>query len=133
MATLPKWYHGITLTGGEPFDQEEPCFLIARKARYLGLSVWTYTGYTFEHLLTTGYHPLICHTDVLVDGPFQSALCTTDDAYIGSTNQRIIRLRGGIVDGDESTTFHDLAPGAGRSLCGETERTGAIRKSASTL
>lgn len=117
--SLPKWYNGITLSGGEPFDQEEACCFVAKKARDYGLSVWTYTGYTLEQLLARDDRSLLEATDVLVDGPYVEAL-RTDIPFIGSYNQRVINLhavrdlnQGQLVgfnpanhDLDEFCTFH---------------------------
>ena len=65
---------GITLSGGEPFVQAAACADLARAAHGLGLNVWTYTGYLFEHLRDAGdpaWTALLAETDVLVDGPFR--------------------------------------------------------------
>ena len=45
---------GLTLSGGEPFEQAWECSYLARNARWNGLNVWAYTGYTFEHLRDHG-------------------------------------------------------------------------------
>ena len=92
MRALPKDYTGITLSGGEPFEQEEACCFIAKKAHDFGLDVWTYTGYTFEQLNSRKTKDLLEVTDVLVDGPYVSSL-KTDIPFIGSSNQRAINLR----------------------------------------
>src|SRR5690554_2912107 len=42
---------GITLSGGEPFEQVAACSSLAKKVKELGLNVVTYTGYTFEEIL----------------------------------------------------------------------------------
>lgn len=83
---------GITLTGGEPFCQPEPCADIARRAHAAGLNVWCYTGYLFETLAkgTTEQQELLQHIDVLVDGSFLMAEKTLDKRFRGSANQRII-------------------------------------------
>ena len=64
---------GLTLSGGEPFAQAADCAALAKAAHGLGLTVWTYTGYLFEHLRDAGradWTALLQETDVLVDGPF---------------------------------------------------------------
>ena len=45
-----KYIDGITLSGGEPFCQIDQCGIIAKKAQKLGLTVWCYTGFSFEEL-----------------------------------------------------------------------------------
>ena len=42
---------GLTLSGGEPFLQSEELIPIAKAAKAKGLSLWAYSGYTFEELL----------------------------------------------------------------------------------
>ncbi len=42
---------GITLSGGEPFEQAEVCADIGKKVKEFGHSVMTYTGYTYEYIL----------------------------------------------------------------------------------
>ncbi len=46
-----KLAQGITLSGGEPFEQAAACAEIAKAAHDQGLSVWTYSGYRYEDLL----------------------------------------------------------------------------------
>lgn len=45
-----KLAQGITISGGEPFEQAAACAELARRAHELGLNVWTYSGYTYEQL-----------------------------------------------------------------------------------
>ncbi len=86
---------GLTLSGGEPFAQAEECAALARVAKGRGLSVWTYTGYFYEHLLA-GQNPawkaLLEATDVLVDGPYLEGEKSYAALYRGSENQRLIDL-----------------------------------------
>lgn len=85
---------GITLSGGEPFCQPGPFALLAQRAKEKGLNVWTYTGYTYEELLSGGLGggimELLSHTDVLIDGRFVLAQRTRELAYRGSKNQRLL-------------------------------------------
>jgi len=86
---------GLTLSGGEPFCQAAECAKLARQAKKRGLSVWTYTGYTYEALLEKGepaHLELLSVSDVLVDGPFVEKLKSYEALYRGSTNQRLIDL-----------------------------------------
>jgi anaerobic ribonucleoside-triphosphate reductase activating protein len=84
---------GLTLSGGDPFTQAASCAVLAEEVRALGLSVFTYTGYTFEALWRAedpGWRRLIMATDVLVDGPFVRELRNIDLRFRGSSNQRLI-------------------------------------------
>ncbi|GHV10319.1 hypothetical protein FACS1894217_15740 [Clostridia bacterium] len=56
---------GVTLSGGEPFLQQDAAIAIADYAHGKGLNVWCYTGNTVESL---SGNPLLEHIDVLVDG-----------------------------------------------------------------
>ena len=45
-----KLVQGVTVSGGEPFEQAAACAALARQVRELGLDVWTYSGYRYEQL-----------------------------------------------------------------------------------
>lgn len=85
---------GLTLSGGEPFEQAEACLALALAARALGLSVWAYSGYTYEALTnkSTAARELLAACDVLVDGPFVLAQRSLELDFRGSRNQRLIDL-----------------------------------------
>lgn len=83
---------GITLTGGEPLLQLDAANELAQVAKNLGLTVWLYTGYTFEKIppdATT----LLENVDVLIDGAFVESQRDLDLQFRGSRNQRIIDLK----------------------------------------
>lgn len=87
---------GITLSGGEPFEQPVPCLTLAKGAHQLGLNVWTYTGYTWEALLAENDADriaLLKETDILVDGPFLLEERSLELRFRGSRNQRIIDVK----------------------------------------
>ena len=86
---------GLTLSGGEPFQQAEDCLTLARLAHSHGLNVWSYTGYTYEFLRcqgTSAQQALLDEIDVLVDGPFLLERRTLSLPWRGSDNQRVIDL-----------------------------------------
>ena len=85
---------GITLSGGEPFLQPDACAEIARAARRKGLDIWCYSGWTHEQLLEKPEAKvLLDEIDTLVDGRYMQELRTLDIPFIGSSNQRIIKIR----------------------------------------
>ncbi len=88
---------GLTLSGGEPFEQPDACAELARQAHALGLNVWCYTGYKYEQLLAgdASRQALLSELDVLVDGPFLLAERSLDLLYRGSRNQRLIDVHTG--------------------------------------
>ena len=91
-----KLIHGVTLTGGEPFEQTEGMLELARELRAEGYNLWIYSGYLFEDLMAGHPHEkapeLLAQCDVLVDGPFIQDLNSYDLQWKGSSNQRVIDL-----------------------------------------
>lgn len=89
---------GVTFLGGEPFDQAEALSAIAETVQRAGLSVMTFTGYTFADLErmaaggTKGVRELLAATDLLVDGPFEITQIDGFRPWVGSTNQGIHAL-----------------------------------------
>lgn len=91
---------GLTISGGEPFDQAEACCYLAKIARMYGLNVWVYTGYDFEYLRKSKndkIRELLVHADVLVDGPFDISKRSLELKYRGSSNQRLIDVKKSIA------------------------------------
>ena len=87
---------GITLSGGEPFEQAEAFGELAEKSGNLGYGVMTYTGYTYETLLgnkVESWGNLLKRTDILVDGKFQIDQKSLLLKFKGSKNQRIIDVK----------------------------------------
>lgn len=84
---------GLTLSGGEPFLQAGECAILAQKAKEQGLSIWCYSGFTFEELLNmSGAEYLLGQIDVLVDGPFVLGQRSLTLKWRGSANQRILDI-----------------------------------------
>ncbi len=88
---------GVTFSGGEPFEQASAFAALAEHVHRRGLSVVTYTGYTFEELremsrVDSGIDKLLAASDVLIDGPFVMAERDLSLAFRGSRNQRILDL-----------------------------------------
>lgn len=85
---------GITFSGGEPFIHANKLFNLAKFARKRGLSVLSYTGFTYEKMLTNKpFLKLLKQIDVLIDGPFIRELKNIDLLFRGSSNQRIIDVQ----------------------------------------
>ncbi|MDE6716394.1 MAG: anaerobic ribonucleoside-triphosphate reductase activating protein [Muribaculaceae bacterium] len=85
----------VTFSGGDPFYQIDNVIILAESIkRYLGKTIWCYTGYTIEQVRADErLARLLDHIDVLVDGRFELALRDTSLRFRGSSNQRIIHLR----------------------------------------
>lgn len=76
---------GITLSGGDPMEQEDEC--LALLDLLPGVNVWLYTGYEWEEIAD---RELAKRADVVVVGKYEEAL-RCDGKYYGSSNQRIVR------------------------------------------
>ena len=79
---------GVSLIGGEPFEQDAALAELARGCRDAGLTVMAYSGFSLEELRGRGSH-LLEHLDLLVDGRYVESLRTTARRFIGSSNQRL--------------------------------------------
>lgn len=77
---------GLTLSGGDPFYQQEECVELLRLLP--GMDVWIYTGFEYEEIADT---ELARMADVIVVGPYVEELRCVGKMY-GSSNQRIIRV-----------------------------------------
>lgn len=76
---------GITLSGGDPFYQQEACLELLRLLP--GVNVWIYTGFEYEEIKDTA---LAKAADVLVTGPYREEL-RCEGQMFGSSNQKIHR------------------------------------------
>ena len=96
---------GITLSGGDPFFQAKELTMICCAVKTAELTVWAYTGFTFEKFLdfingketdsriNKDMINLLNYIDVVVDGPFILSERTLDLRYRGSRNQRLINVK----------------------------------------
>lgn len=94
---------GISISGGEPFDQPGSLKEICAGVRQLGLSVLIFTGYTMSELMsnveTVPFFEPEPIVDVLVDGLFEIEN-PVEGELRGSTNQEIRILTGRYKPGD---------------------------------
>lgn len=75
---------------------------IASKVKLLGGDIWCYTGFTYEDLVQTNssdIKKLLYVIDVLVDGPFILEQKDPLLSWRGSINQRILKLKEGVIVG----------------------------------
>lgn len=95
---------GVTLSGGEPFEQVQAAAALAGEVTSRSLNLVLYSGYTFEQLLASSYsdpdiHFLLDSAYLLVDGPYIHAEQDYKLAYRGSRNQRLIDLPRSLISG----------------------------------
>ncbi len=89
-----KGQTGITLSGGDPLFQVEPCIEICKYAKSLGMDVWCYTGFLYEDILNNKkQRELLNYIDVLVDGKFILEQFSLNLKFKGSKNQRVIDVK----------------------------------------
>ncbi|MDR1753816.1 MAG: anaerobic ribonucleoside-triphosphate reductase activating protein [Eubacterium sp.] len=91
---------GVTFSGGEPFCQPVE-FLEIAKALGKKYSIYCYTGYLFEELVSKGgtTRDLLSKIDVLIDGPYIDEKRSIEIKFKGSLNQRIIDCKKSLVEG----------------------------------
>ncbi len=95
---------GITLSGGDPFEQPEACSLLASKVKEMGYNVVAYTGYIYEDMLRKKRHlHLLKYVDILIDGKFDIDKKDLTLPFRGSSNQRILFRN----SGDSAFCFKD--------------------------
>lgn len=82
-----KHLDGITLSGGDPFYQQEECVKLLKLLPEM--NVWIYTGFNYDDICDTELARL---ADVIVDGQFIEEL-RCDGKYFGSSNQRVIQTK----------------------------------------
>ena len=100
-ADIPLDVEGLTLLGGEPFEQAEPLAELARLVQGRGQTVMTFTGYELDELrcaASPAVADLLNHTDLLVDGRFEVDRLDTARPWVGSTNQRFHALTARYAD-----------------------------------
>ena len=89
---------GVSVLGGEPFQQPEGLLGLVRALRAGGCRhVLAYSGYTYERLRRRAVRApaigaILDEIDVLIDGPYVRALADGAGPWTGSGNQRVIDL-----------------------------------------
>ena len=92
--------HGITFSGGEPFEQAQALLPLAAELKRRGYHLMAFSGYTFEQLLPKpGCRELRSLLELLVDGPFIEEEKSLELRFRGSRNQRILNLAASIAAG----------------------------------
>ena len=100
----PAYVQGLTLLGGEPFEEENQKDLLpfVRKVKemYPKKNIWAFTGSIYDKDLIPGGRKytedtdeLLSLIDILVDGPFKEEEKDITLKFRGSRNQRVIDLQ----------------------------------------
>lgn len=107
----PEYIKGLTLLGGEPFEQVNQQGLLplvrAAKERYPEKNIWCFTGYDFEKDILGRMvsewketKELLSYIDVLVDGEFMIEKKDLGLIFKGSSNQRTILVQESLESGE---------------------------------
>ena len=111
-ALSPSWINGLTILGGEPFEEENQKDLVEfiKKVRktFPDKTIWMYSGYLFDQDLVPVYGrkhtsvtiDILKNIDILVDGRFVEELKNLSLKFRGSTNQRIIQVKESFLKGE---------------------------------
>ena len=86
-------HDGVTIIGGEPFDQAESLAALVIKLKAKNYHLTVYSGYTLEDLMAReneSVNLILENTDLLIDGAFRGELSDSAGEYRGSSNQRLI-------------------------------------------
>lgn len=86
-------HDGVTILGGEPFDQPGPVAELVSRLKRLGIHITVYSGNTIETLSgrnDANIQYILTHVDLLIDGPFISGHSKNAGEYSGSGNQRFL-------------------------------------------
>ena len=113
----PDYVKGITILGGEPFEEENQralCPFIERVHReYPDKDIWMYSGYVYDRDLVPGGRKytevtdrILDLVDVLVDGPFVLEEKDLRIKFRGSRNQRILDMKATRAEG--TVVLHEL-------------------------
>jgi len=85
---------GITFSGGDPLfpANRSEVFRLAKKIRQTlpEKTIWLYTGYLWEQIKDLEG---ISDIDVIAEGEFVEDLKDTNIPWVGSSNQRVIRVK----------------------------------------
>lgn len=95
----------VTLTGGDPLYSLPAIIPLIQAIKAAGYSIWLYTGFTYEQLLSLpGIDAILSSLEAIVDGPFEQDKRDLSLCFRGSSNQRIIDVRNTLASG-EIVTF----------------------------
>ena len=89
---------GISILGGEPFQQPEGLLGLVRALRARGCRhIVAYSGYTYEQLRRLAIRKLaigavLDEIEVLIDGPYVQVRAADAGPWTGSGNQRVLDL-----------------------------------------
>ena len=92
-----EYIAGMSILGGDPLEtenQEDILSLIQRaKKECPDKTIYMWTGYKWEELISTPIYHILIYVDTLIDGEFVEDLKDLSLPLRGSSNQRIINVQ----------------------------------------
>lgn len=99
-----SWIQGLSLLGGDPLEAEHQKYIadlvVSVRELLPTKDIWLWTGRIYPRLPQTEYtQTILKNIDILIDGPYIHRLKTEYGKYwYGSSNQRILKMKNGIVE-----------------------------------
>jgi anaerobic ribonucleoside-triphosphate reductase activating protein len=92
-------FSNVTFSGGDPLMQAPAFTELAKRIRNeTGKTIWCYTGYLYEKVLSLpNLSQILPFIDVLVDGRYMESLRDESLLFVGSKNQRIINVAASLL------------------------------------
>lgn len=84
-----EYIEGVTILGGEPFDQYEDLLTLIKQVRKTDLSIIIYTGYSQNELKDKNRTEILDYTDIIITDRYDKNYRTEKGGLIGSSNQEI--------------------------------------------
>ena len=81
--------NGVTILGGEPFDQYEELLTLVKQIRRTDLSIILYTGYSKNELKDKNKTEILNFIDIIITDRYDKNYRTENGGLIGSSNQEI--------------------------------------------
>lgn len=92
---------GLTLLGGEPFQNTWLVDVIREVKKQTGKEIWAYSGYIYDKLIQDEDRlEMLKECDILIDGPFIQELKDLKLRFRGSSNQRVIDVQKTLESGE---------------------------------
>ena len=92
------WCAGITFSGGDPLFEanREEVIALAKEVRerFPDKGICVYTGYRWDEIVDDeSMRDILKYADVIIDGEYVESLRSVELPWVGSSNQRIIKVR----------------------------------------
>lgn len=83
----------ITISGGEPLEQEQSLLVLLRRLKEKGYNTCIYTGWELEKVPKK----ILDYADYIKTGSFDKALINPAISYVGSANQHMYKIENGYL------------------------------------